>query len=41
VIPTPQGLDRADHRLPAHVDMNVLDSDLLVALAAMAVKRFE
>jgi hypothetical protein len=40
-IPTPRGLDRADHRLPARVDVNVLDSDLLLALAAMAIERFE
>jgi hypothetical protein len=45
-IPTPQsftsrGADGADHRLTARVDVNVFDSDLLLALAAMAIERFE
>ena len=35
--PTP-GLDSADNGLPAGVDVNVLDSDLLLAFAAMAVE---
>ena len=34
-------LDVADDRLPALVDVDVLDGDLLLALAAMAVQGFE
>ena len=40
-IPTPRGLDHADDSLPASMDMDVLDRDLLLALAAVAVERFE
>jgi hypothetical protein len=39
--PSPGGLDSADHRLPASVDMNVLHSDLLLGLAAVPVERIE
>jgi hypothetical protein len=38
--PTP-GIDRADDRPPAGVDVDVLDADLLLALAAVPVQRFE
>ncbi len=43
VIPTPRRLDNAHHRLPAgmDMDMDMLYSDFLLALAAMAVQRFE
>ncbi len=43
-IPTPRLTgcgDHADHRLPAGMDMNVFDRDLLLALAAMTVEGFE
>ena len=39
--PPPGGLDHADDRLPARMDVDVLDRDLLLALAAVAVERFE
>ena len=39
--PPPGRSDHPDHRLPARMDVDVLDRDLLLALAAMAVERFE
>jgi hypothetical protein len=37
-----RALDHADHRLPAGVDMDVLDRDFLLApLAAVAVERLD
>ncbi len=39
-VPTPRLAecgDHADHRLPARMDADVFDGDLLLALAAMAV----
>ena len=36
--PTPRGLDRANHRLAARMDVDVLDRDLLLAFAAMTVE---
>jgi hypothetical protein len=41
LTPSPRGLDHADHRLPAFVYMYVLNRDLLLALTAMAIERFE
>ena len=38
--PTP-GIDGADNGLAAGVDVDVLDGDFLLSLAAMAVQRFE
>lgn len=43
-VPTPRLAgcgDHADHRLPARMDMDVFDGDLLLALAAMAVEGFD
>jgi hypothetical protein len=38
--PTPWG-HHADHGLPAGMNVNVLDCDLLLALAAMVIERIE
>jgi hypothetical protein len=40
-IPTPRGLDHTDHRLPTGVHMDVLDRDLLLAFASVAIETFE
>ena len=40
-IPTPRSFDVSDHRLSAGVNVNMLDRDLLVTLAAMLVQRVE
>jgi hypothetical protein len=40
-IPTPRGLDYADHRLPAGMDVDVLYRHLLLALAAVTIERLE
>lgn len=40
-IPTPRRLHNADHRLTAGMNVDVLDRDLLLAFAAMAVESFE
>ena len=39
--PHPPGLDVADDGLAAFVDVDVLDRDLLLALAAVAIEGFE
>ena len=39
--PPPWGLDHAHHRLPASMHMDVLNRDLLLTLATMAVKRLD
>ncbi len=36
-IPTPLGFDYANHRLPAGMDMDMLDCDFLLTFAAMAI----
>jgi hypothetical protein len=41
VEPLPPGLDRADHRLPAGMDVDVLHYDFLLAFAAVPVERVE
>jgi hypothetical protein len=41
IHPAPQGLDHADHRLPAGMNVDVLNCDLLLALAAVAIERVE
>jgi hypothetical protein len=41
LTPAPQGLDHADHRLPAGMNVDVLNCDLLLALAAVAIERVE
>ena len=40
-IPTPRCLDNSDHRLPAGMDVDVFNRHLLLALAAVAVERFD
>jgi hypothetical protein len=40
-FPTPRRLDHPHHRLPAGMDVDMLHRDLLLALAAVAVERFE
>ena len=40
-IPSPWSLDHAHHRLPASMHMDVLNRDLLLTLATMAVKRLD
>jgi hypothetical protein len=40
-IPAVRGLDDAYDRLPARMDVDMLDCHLLLALAAVAVERFE
>ncbi|MGC1180490.1 MAG: hypothetical protein ACLQF1_11160 [Methyloceanibacter sp.] len=40
MIPSPRGFDRAYHRLTTGVHVNVLDRNLLLALAAMAIESF-
>jgi hypothetical protein len=43
-VPSPQSAgcgDHADHRLPASMNVNMLDRDLLLALAAMPVEGFD
>ena len=40
-IPTSRRLYDADHHLATRMDVNVLHSDLLLALAPMPVERFE
>ena len=39
--PSPRGLNHTDHGLPAGVNVHVLDRDLLLAFAAVAIKRVE
>ena len=39
-IPTPRGLDHANHCLAARMDVDVLHRDLLLAFAAMTVEGF-
>ncbi|WP_305798587.1 hypothetical protein [Tropicimonas sp. IMCC6043] len=41
VIPSPRSLHCADHGLAAGVDVDMLDRDLLLALAAMLVQRVQ
>ena len=41
LIPTPRSLDGPDHGLPARMDVDMLDRDLLLALATMLVERIE
>ena len=41
LTPTPRSFDIADYGLPARVDMDMLDRDLLLALAAMLVERLQ
>jgi hypothetical protein len=41
VMTSPRVLDRADHRLTTGVNVDVLDSDFLLALASMTVQRIE
>ena len=38
MIPPPRCLDQTDHSLPAGVDVNMLDRNLLLALAAMSTE---
>jgi hypothetical protein len=40
-IPSPRGLDHSDDSLTARVNMNVLNRDLLLAFAAMAIESIE
>jgi hypothetical protein len=40
-IPTPRCFDSSDHRLPACMDVDMLDRYLLLALAAMLVEGVE
>ena len=40
-IPSPGGLDGANHRLSSGVNVDVLDRDLLLALAAIALQRLK
>jgi hypothetical protein len=39
VDPLPRGLNHAHHRLAASMHMDMLDRDLLLTLASMAVER--
>jgi len=38
VIPSPGGLNRANHSLPAGMHMDVLDRDFLLTLASVAIE---
>ena len=43
-VPTPRLTgcgDHADHRLPARMDVNMLDCELLLAIAAMVIEDFD
>jgi hypothetical protein len=40
-LPAPRHPDNADHRLPARMDVNVLNRDLPLALATVAIQRFQ
>ncbi|MGE5269139.1 MAG: hypothetical protein ACM3JG_05645 [Thiohalocapsa sp.] len=40
-IPSPRRGHRADHRLSARMDVNMLDSDDLLPFAAVAIERVE
>ena len=39
--PSPRGLNHTDHCLPAGMNVNVLDRDLLGTLPAVAIERVE
>ena len=40
-IPTPRSFHHSDYRLPAGMDVDMLDGHLLLALAAMPVERLQ